>query len=292
MTRPDDSSLTPEQYTQVRLEASRILTAAGALGRFPTPTVDLLQVAHIEEVEEDVLNLSLIERLRHKASDALKRALAKVEGIFDAVAGLIYIDRTLHICRQNFIRLHEAGHGFMQWQRRLYKVVEECERSLDPELADSFDREANVFAAEVLFQLDSFTNEARDSAFDIKVPINLAKRYGASNYAAIRRYVSQSQHNCTVLVLEKPQLVPGEGFRVDLRRVISSERFSVQFGKQQWPQRFTPDDQIGASVPILPKRMSGRRQMTLTDANGQIRQCLAEAFNTGWNVFVLIRVID
>ena len=44
----------------------------------------------------------------------------------------------------------------MPWQKDLYAVIEDSKNSLDPALADLFDREANVFASEVLFQLDGF----------------------------------------------------------------------------------------------------------------------------------------
>src|SRR3712207_6943467 len=47
--------------------------------------------------------------------------------------------------------------------------------SLDPEVADLFDREANVFAAEVLFQLDAFRDRAADMEFGIFTPVRLAK---------------------------------------------------------------------------------------------------------------------
>ncbi len=62
----------------------------------------------------------------------------------------------------------------------MYAVVEDCKLSLDPAVADQFDREANVFASEVLFQLDGFITEARDHDFGIGVPLKVGKKYGAS----------------------------------------------------------------------------------------------------------------
>jgi len=153
--RPDDSTLTPVQLAKVRNEAGRALREAGALGVLPTPIKDILAVAKVEEVQEDVLNESFLAKMRAKAGDAIKRALSKVMGLFDAAAGLVFIDQLLMPVKKRFVTLHEAGHGFLPWQRSMYKLVEDCDKALDPEAADLFDREANVFASEVLFQNDT-----------------------------------------------------------------------------------------------------------------------------------------
>jgi hypothetical protein len=54
MQRPDDSSLTPGQLARVRKEAERALRESGALGVFPTPVDQIMAVARVAEVKEDV----------------------------------------------------------------------------------------------------------------------------------------------------------------------------------------------------------------------------------------------
>ena len=90
MRKPDDSTLTPQQYAKVRAEARRALEAAGALGRFPTPVDDVMAAAGVREVYEDVLNESFLAKMRKKAGAALKSALSKVLGLFDARDGLVF----------------------------------------------------------------------------------------------------------------------------------------------------------------------------------------------------------
>ncbi|PZU68037.1 ImmA/IrrE family metallo-endopeptidase [Sphingobium sp.] len=288
MRKPDDSRLTPGQYAQVRAEAERALKEAGAIGRFPTAIDDVMAAAKVEEVKEDVLNEPFIQKLRRQASGALKSALSKVMGLFDAKARLIFIDRTLHIVKQQFIRLHETAHALLPWQRDLYAVVEDCEQTIDPELADQFDREANVFASEVLFQLDGFSQEAEQSDFNILVPVNLSKKYGASIYSSVRRYVTQNWRACTVIVLNPPVLIDGDGFRASLRRHCASPRFLEIFGEISWPDFFTPDDDVGKMVPLGKRRMTNKREMILKDRNGDDHLCIAEAFTQSHQVFVLI----
>jgi hypothetical protein len=291
MSKPDDSSLTPEQYKRVRSEAERALKLSGAFGQLPTPVDEVLRAAEVEEVQEDVLNEGLIAKLRRKAGKAggaLKSALSKVIGLFDVTGRLVFIDRSLHLVRQTFVRLHEAGHAFLRWQRDLYAVVEDCELTINPELADLFEREANVFAAEVLFQLDSFSAEAEQRDFGILTPVRLSKQYGSSIYSAVRQYVTKNRRACAVIVLNPPEPAEGDGFRATLRRRCYSPAFLRIFGATKWPECFTPDDKIGAMVPVGGRRMTGQRKLTLMDLNGDKQICLAEAFTQSHQVFILI----
>jgi len=292
MRKPDDCTLTPRDLVRVQKEAEKALLQAEAFGRFPTPVEDVLKAVEVEEVEEDVLSESFITSLREKAGGLLKRALGKVLGLFDARARLVFIDRTLHAVKQRFVRLHEAGHGFLRWQRELYAVVEDSAQTIDPDTADLFDREANVFASEVLFQRNSFSEEAEQHAFGVLVPVKLSDKYGASIYASIRRYVSESPRTCAVLVLDPPVLCAQAGFQCNLRRVVASEQFKRMFGSLRLPECFSPGDKIGAMVPLGNRRMSGRRSLTFVDQNGDAHECFAEAFTQRHQVFILILAVE
>lgn len=291
MRRPDDCSLTFAQHARIRAEADRALREAGAHGVFPTPIADIMAVARVTEIEEDVLNEGFIAKLRAKATSAgqaLRSALSKVLGLFHASEGLIFIDQSLHEVKKRFVRLHECAHGFLPWQRGMYAVVEDCEKTLDPDVADVFDREANVFASEVMFQLDTFIEEAESTEFSIYTPIRMSKAYGSSIYSAVRQYVSKNGRSCIVLVLNPPEMAEGDGFRATLRRAVASESFKEQFGPMPWPAVFTPQDDIGAMIPLGKRRASRKRSLGLTDRNGAMHECVAEAFTQGYQVFVLI----
>ena len=291
MTRkPDDSSLTPAQQFHVRRHARSALLEAGALGVLPTPVDHILAAANIEQVEDQGLNESFLSELRYKAGHALKRALSKVLGVFDAKSNLVFVDHLLKPVKKRFVMLHEAGHGFMPWQRAMYDLVEDCDQALDPTAADLFDREANVFASEVLFQNDTFTNMAADEAFEIWTPIRLAKKFDASLYASIRQYVSKSDRCCVVLVLNPPTLSHG-GFEATLRRVIPSASFLETFGEYPWRSVFTPADPFGALVPLGTSKSSGKRPLVLKDSNGLRHECIAESFTQTYQVFILIHEV-
>lgn len=288
--RPDDSTLTKLQLARVRKEAERALRESGALGVFPTPVEEIMRVARVQEAHDDLLSDSLLNKLRTKAGSALKRALSKVVGLFHASEGLVFIDRTLHVVKQRFIRLHESAHGFLPWQRPMYAVVEDCEKSLDAESADSFDREANVFASEVLFQLDTFSEMAASEEFSIFVPVKLARKFDASIYSSIRQYVSKNHRTCAVVVLNPPEICTDQGFKSTVRRVVGSPEFLKFFANQKWPVYVTPDDELGAMVPLNGRRASRKRRIELTDSNGVAHECIAEAFTQTHQVFILIHV--
>jgi hypothetical protein len=211
--------------------------------------------------------------------------------VIDVGARIIYIDRAVHAVKQVFLRLHEVGHSVLPWQRDLYCAIEDCEKTLSPEVAETFDREANVFASEVLFQLDAFATESADYNFSIKVPMNLSKKYGASVYSAVRQYVSKHHKICVVLVLDPPAAVLGDGFRCSVRRVIASQEFKGVFGNVDWPPEITSNCGLGRYIPFT-RKMTGPKPLALRDARGDEHECLAEAFNSTHQIFLLIHEVS
>ena len=262
---------------------------------FPTPVEEIMSVANVEEVKEDLLSPGLLAKIRagaEKAGGLLKRAVSKVMGLFHASAGLVYLDQSLIEVKKRFVRLHESAHGFLPWQRPLYAVVEDCDKSLDPDTADLFDREANVFASEVLFQLDAFRDMAESRTFEVWTPVRLAKQFNASIYASIRQYVSKNNRACAVVVLDMPALIEGDGFRANLRRVVQSTSFTQMFGENSWNATYyTPADEIGRLIPQGRRKSSGKRNMVLVDRNGTRHECIAESFTQSHQVFVLVHSV-
>ncbi len=286
--RPDDHSVDAQQLGRIRVHARMALETADALACFPTPVDQVIAAAKHIVVEHQEIDEGFLAKARKKVGGALKRALSKVLGVLDVSARMMHLDKLVPVHRLPFLKLHELGHGVLPWQREMYALTEDCEKTIDPEVSELFERESNAFACEVLFQLDTFTAEAADSALGLKTPLRLAKKYGASVYATVRRYVTTNARACAVIVLDPPQLCQGEGFRAPLRRVVASPLFTSQFGDLELPKTFTPDDQIGRMVPTGGRRMSRPQPLAFTDRNGVRRECIAEAFAYPYYVFVLI----
>lgn len=287
MKKPDDCSLTPNQLKAIRKHADRLLREAGAHGRFPTPVDELIQAARLFVEREVSLDTSFLSRVYHRVTDPIKHAVEKVLGLFDSRDRTIYLDHTVHPNKKTFLKLHETGHGYLPHQRETFAFIEESNATLDPDVRDEFDREANVFACEVLFQLDRFTKEAADCEFGIATPVDLSKRFGASCYAAIRRYVTTNRRACAVLVLNKPAYEVGDGWATTLRRSFESPGFTAQFGKAAWPDSYGPEDVL-TSIIAMSQGFSSPSLVLLRDLNSDTQRCVVESFNSSYQVFVFL----
>ena len=292
IVKKDDHCLTSAQQREVDKSADLLLKKAAAYGRFPTPILDLIGAAELELAREHVLDkvyLGEIYRGLPNAAklvpDRLKRAIDKVLGLLDRPARKIYIDPSVHKNKKPFLSLHEVAHDFLSWQRKTFDLLEDGESELDEDTRDEFERQANCFASDVLFQRHAFTAEAADSPFGIMVPVKLSKRYGSSIYAAMRRYVTTSSSSCAVIVFEKPAEYPITALEV--RRAVASPIFEKHFGKNWNKATYGPGEFFIEHLPF--NKFSRASAFRMKDLNGDPRDCTAEAFNSTKQVFFLIR---
>jgi hypothetical protein len=293
VTRLDDAFLTPEQLLNVQRHADRLLREAAAYGVFPTPVKTIMEAAKLTVVDDEILKANFLERFikSAKASVAtIKSALSKVLGLFEANDRLVIIDKDTPAPRIPFVKLHEAGHGTMPHQRKVYSLIHDCEKTRDPEITDLFEREANVFASEALFQGELFAQHAHDHAFGIKAGMALAKQFGGSNYATFRRYVTSNPSACCLVVLEPELTYDHAGFRADIRRVVVSRTFHRMYDAAGFGRAIISGHALASLVPRGAKqRMVAKRDFSLVDRNGDSRICLGEAFKTRHQILILIR---
>jgi Zn-dependent peptidase ImmA (M78 family) len=279
--------LTPDQLKLVRRHADRLLRDAGAYGRFPTPVNAIIQAAELSVEREVSLDQRFLSRMYRTVSGPIMRAIDKVLGLFDSRDRTIYLDHSVHPQKKTFLKLHETGHGYLPHQRKTFAFIEESNATLDPDVREVFDREANVFASEVLFQLDKFTKDAADCEFGITTPVELSKRFGASCYAAIRRYVTTNRRACAVLVLNKLVYEVGSGYGTTLRRAFQSPSFTAQFGATDWPESYGPTDVL-TTIIATSQGFSHPTGVLVRDLNDDTRRCVVESFNSSYQVFVFI----
>ena len=291
MTRPNDCSLDASQMATVEKHAALLLKEAAALYIFPTPIDRLMAAAKLTVVDDSFLDEGVIAQFMRSAKSkitTIKSALSKIMAMIHPGDKIVLIDKGTPSVKMPFIKLHEAGHGVLPHQKKAYSLIQDCELTLHPDITELFEREANVFAAEVLFQGNLFADEAHQSAFGMKVPIDLAKKYGASNYSAFRRYVSTSPHACCLLVLEPVVIGDGNQFTAEVRRIIPTTTFHAIFDGERFGSAIHQSHILGHIVPVK-RRMTASRKIKLTDRNGNRRNCTAEAFDAKHHIFILIR---
>ena len=290
MVKPDDRNLTPDQLRAVEKRASGLLNRASGWNRYPTPVKDILEAAQVSVASVGVFDsTTIMEYISRKAghtADKLKSAISKVFGIYDAEQELIHIDSTVSKSKQNFLKLHEVGHQQIPWHKKLFRIFQDCEKTLSPETADLFEREANNFARFVLFQGTNYGQIAADHALEIKTPMKLAKMFGASIYASCREFARTNHRPCLVYVLEPIKYCERSGTKADVRRIEASPSFKRQFG-MPGDTVISLDHPIGSVLPVG-RRMSRPMSIRIKDRNGDMHECVMEAFDTTFNVVILL----
>jgi hypothetical protein len=290
VTKPDDSSLSPDQLRAVEERARRLLDRASAWERFPTPIEDILAAARLQVACNSAFDpariLNFVRKKTVEAARSIKSAVTKLLGIYEADEQLIHIDGTVHVTKQTFLKLHETGHHEIPTHRKLFRLFQDCEKTLAPEIADLFEREANNFARFALFQGNGFARYAADCKFEIKTPMKLAKRFGASVYASTREFARTHHRACVVYILEPIEFLEGDGFRAVVRRIEPSLPFLRQFGQAK-DTVITPDHPLGSVLPIG-RKMTRPMSLSMKDLDGTDHECVAEAFDTSHNVLILL----
>lgn len=288
--KPNDSELDPQCLLAVENQARKLLDKASAWERYPTPVDDLLAAAKLKVAPTSIFDpVAILDYLKHKSVDAarhLKSAIAKVFGVYDSNESIIHIDDSVAESKQNFLKLHEAGHHELPAHRKMFRIFQDCDKTLSPDIADLFEREANNFARFLLFQGETYARIAADYALGIRAPIKLAKVFGASIYASAREFARTNHRACAVYVLEPVEFANGIGAVGRVRRVEPSPSFTAQFGIPV-DAVITPDHPLGSVLPIG-RRMTRPTSVSITDRNGVPHECIAEAFDTKWNVVILV----
>ena len=291
--RADDHSLTDGQYRTVYEAATTLLERGNAKGRFPTPVGDLMEAANLQMAPLDAFEESSITKYlkslgaaaAESASKFIRRAMEKVRGVLDSHARTVHVDSTVDPNKQRFLKLHEAGHAEIPHQSGLYRFVQDCFKTLSPDVADLFEREANTFATIVLFQDKAFTQMVADESFGIKVPLRYGKKFGASTYAAMREYVRHHHRACVVLVFD-PTVFTDDGHVAEVRRVEMSVSFARQFPAPHCGT-IRQADPLMKFIPLV-RRMSSPQMIRLQDLHGAWHDFVGEGFKTTYNSFVLL----
>lgn len=272
-----------ESHTKRDIEkiSHEILKGSKSLDIFPTPVNKI--VSYAELVVNTGIDLSKIHPdYLSKATDTLKRALGKLQGLLDRREKIILLDLTQGKAKQNFVTLHEVGHDVLPWQQKSYEILEDDEESLRSDIREEFEAEASFFASVTLFQGDRFISEMDKLGLGIESSLQLSKLFGSSIHAALRRYVEHSKNRCALFVLENRS-----NFSATLRDKFQSANFTKTFGDLSIPlalDYFT--------WPFIRDYCSNRRlkidgMMTLFTQNGEVN-FQYHFFNNSFNAFVFL----
>ena len=119
--------------------------------------------------------------------------------------------------------------------KNIHDVIDDDDDSLSEDVHEEFEVEANYFASVTLFQHDLFNFELNKLDLSIESSMHLAKTFGSSVHAALRRYVEHSKKRCALLVLKN--ISPrGQFVKCDLKSKFQSDKFTKTFGQILIPE--------------------------------------------------------
>ncbi|TCD12966.1 ImmA/IrrE family metallo-endopeptidase [Pedobacter frigidisoli] len=259
------------------------LYKSNSLGVFPTPVDKILKYAELR-VDSSVDLSKAPSNFFLKKGLALKSGWAKIRGVLDRTEKVIYLDLNQHASKQKFVKLHEVGHELCGWQSNMLKYLDDDE-TLDPDINDMFESEANYFASSALFQVQIFNEKVGEYPLELATCLQLQKLFGGSFHATIRRYVEHSKKRCALLVLNKESKSPFSTVNLSLRNYFQSPSFTKELGQIEWETTFDYD------VPFVQNYLSNRRMMkselVIESGGGEI-PCDYHYFDNSYNIFVFM----
>jgi len=252
--------LAADRRDHIARYARGALQAADAIGRIPTPLDEVNAALHLIPPQELFdLGDAPPELLRR-----LRRLTGKVKGAFAIRERVIYLDPEQPAPQRRFVHGHEIGHGGLPWHPDAYYCDDH--RTLDPDTHDELEAEASAFSADLLFNLDAFTEQAHASKIGLAPAIELADTFATSRHAAIRRYVEDSPRPAALLVLGRFTVQSAGAPALRILHTLESRSFRHRYGPIEACYH--------GHLPI------GKCQMA-RDAAKALRGCLATPIITG-----------
>lgn len=220
----------PTSVSDLAKIADFTLREAGAIGRLPTPIDSLLTAADIGEVfDPEAAKEQFLSTLAEGARDGFLALWQKIRGIADLRERVVYVPRETTIPRILFAKGHELGHQVIPWHRS--PIYQDDDRSLKPEVQALFEREANYFSSEVIFQGVRFARRARDYRPSLDAVFTLADLHGASRQATLLRFAEGHDEPVAAITYVPDRYSSDEHGRPILRipRVVPSPSFLNRF---------------------------------------------------------------
>ncbi len=255
-----------------------------AYGKFPTPTANLVAAAGLRVEHALFTDERIVRQMDATPAERVKRARDELLGVVDIQGRTIYVRPEVPLGNHlPPLALHETAHAYLRWQRDIYLFVQEDGAGLHRDVKDQFEREANQFAWELVFQLDKFQQDAESGEFSLRTPANLAHRYGTTPYAAIRRFVETNRRSCALLIWS---LLPrADGTSWSPPRSVQSPSFSRTFGDASWRNALNP---FVCSELLAGSDYGARYPIHLSGSDLRPLVCEAQSLRNYRHLFVLV----
>jgi len=205
---------------------------------------------------------------------------------------LVAIDQELSEHRARFSVLHEIAHYILPSHEYFFYLCDD--RGLSEATGLEMEKQANDFAADLLFQDDRFTLEANSHVISAGAIKNLATKYKASFESTARRIIEKNIQPCMLMVFQQTSII--SKINIDspsmwtTKYCIASTRFRTDYFTKA--QGLVPEDVVKL-LTATGRDISDsvQREITVTKPDGKKSQFEAEFFYNSYNIFCLLRPI-
>jgi Zn-dependent peptidase ImmA (M78 family) len=229
-----------------------------------------MAVGQLAYAGEIILTPEERKSLMRRWGSVVDRVLKNIQGMISFGSREIWLSQDLHPTRKRFVNAHEIGHHILPMHKELAYL--DNWQTMDPNVREACEREANQVAIELLAQGDLLRRMADEASFGRHTVDQLSGHASISLQATARRIADESHRRvCTIVYyrgsatgkLMEPHVYTSKSFE---------ERYRWQSGK-------LPADEVLTAV-----RAAGlsyeRHDIIATDVKGRSVQLACEAINT------------
>lgn len=165
---------------------------------------------------EDILSYLKLISLSIDFKQELPSCAKESRALLSYPEKIIAVDSTLHQIRQRFSLLHEIGHYVLP--NHIYGLYLCSKEDLSWNSEKSFEKEANDFAANLLFMGNRFILEANSSDISAETIKQLSHKYNASFECTARHFVENTFHPCMFI-----------SFTSQIRRNLEPDSWAIRY---------------------------------------------------------------
>ena len=278
-TTSNSSSLSHDEILET------LLVESGTARNLPTNEGKLLSFLSLEQMSFDFMSELPFLDTANKPQGELRAALHMAERVVATQSGMASQ-------RKRFSVFHEVAHCVLPEHNA--KLFMDSDQTLSWWTKVRFEREANQFAADLLFQGKLFAEQAISLDISLSTVLTLAPQYGASYEATVRRYAENHVLPCAAIVYDKvgrneESFVEDDVYRIQY--TISSSPFrklyfsgSVTMGGDtcKAAEIYSPHEfwSVGKVV---------EKELVIENEGGENWRFETEVFSNGYKIFQFLK---
>jgi Zn-dependent peptidase ImmA (M78 family) len=261
-----------------------LLVEAGAAGGLPTNEHKLLRYLGLEQLSFDFMHELQFLNSPQKPPGELRAALHLDEKVVATQTGM-------GEKRTRFSIFHEIAHCVLP--EHFGKLFVDTDQTLSWWTKVRLEREANKFAADLLFQGKLFAEQSLNFDTSLSVVLQLSPKYGASYEASLRRYTESHVVPCALIVYEKATRDEESYVEEDLYR-IQYMITSAPFRRLYFSSVDLSENKIRVSEIYSPHTFWSVGNVVekeiIVEGRGRDKwRFEAEVFNNGYKIFQFLK---